>query len=134
MYESLKPIHDVWTKDSIYTFEVDKPQINLPHNLFLVLKNNEKYKYSNIYFFITLEKPDGSKKTDTLQYRLANPDGSWTGKGMGNVKENLLLYRENEIFSDTGVYKIHLQHGMRTNQLKGLKNIGLIIQKDQTHE
>ncbi|APD07039.1 gliding motility lipoprotein GldH [Flavobacteriaceae bacterium UJ101] len=134
VYESIKPLHNNWAKDSVYTFEVNEQQINQPQNLFLVLRNNEQYKYSNIYFFITLEKPDGSKKIDTLQYRLANPDGSWIGKGMGNIKENLLLYLENKNFSDTGAYKIHVQHGMRTNELKGLENLGLIIQKAQTHE
>lgn len=134
VYESLKPLHNNWNKDSIYTFEVDRQLIGQPQNIFLVLRNNEHYKYSNIYFFITFEKPNGTKKIDTLQYRLAYPDGSWVGKGMGNTKENLLLYRENENFSDTGAYKIHVQHGMRTDELKGLENIGLIIQKAQTHE
>ncbi len=134
VYESLKPIHNKWDKDSVYTFEVAQRKTNQHQNIFLVLKNNEQYKYSNIYFFITLEKPNGTKKTDTLQYRLAKPDGSWIGKGIGNTKENLLLYRENETFTDTGIYKIHVQHGMRTNQLKGLEDLGLIIQKNQTHE
>lgn len=134
MYESLKPIHNNWHKDSVYTFEVHLKKRKQPQNIFLVLRNNEHYKYSNIYFFITLEKPTGIQETDTLQYRMANSDGNWTGKGMGNVKENLLLYRENENFTDTGMYKIHIQHGMRANQLKGLEDLGLIIQKAESHE
>ncbi len=134
VYQSVKPIHNNWAKDFVYTFKVNQLEINQPHNIFLVLRNNEQYNYSNIYFFVTLEKPNGSKKKDTLQYRLANPDGSWIGKGMSNVKENLLLYRENENFTDTGVYKVSIQHGMRTNSLKGLEDLGLIIQKALTNE
>lgn len=134
VYQSVKPIHNNWVKDSVYTFEVSKLENNQPHNIFLVLRNNEQYKFSNIYFFITLEKPNGFKRKDTLEYRLANPDGSWTGKGMSNIKENLLLYRENENFTDTGIYTIAIQHGMRTESLKGLEDLGLIIQKSLTHE
>ena len=134
-FESNKPIHNTWAKDSIYTFEIERHNLESNYeNVFLVLRNNEEYAYNNIYFFMTLELPNGSKQIDTLEYRLANKDGSWTGKGMGNIKENLLLYRENQNFHDTGIYKIHIQHGMRIDTLKGLEDIGLIIQKTQNHE
>ncbi len=134
MYQESKSINNNWMKDSIYTFKIENKKEEPSQNVFLVLKNNEQYKYNNIYFFLTLVKPDGSENIDTVQYRLAKSNGDWTGKGMGNVKENLLLYREKQDFSDSGTYIIKVQHGMRSDNLIGLENIGLIVQKSESNE
>ena len=48
---------------------------------------------------------------------------------MGVTKENLLLYKENYSFNKAGNYKISVQQGMRNDNLKGITDIGLIIQK-----
>lgn len=131
VYTSSFSLNNHWEKDSIYTFEINKSLQNKSQNIYFLLRNNEQYRYSNIYFFTTFENPKGIKEKDTLQYRLAAPDGHWLGKGIGSVKENLLLYRENENFPDSGTYKINIQQGMRVDTLRGLENIGIIIQKVQ---
>ena len=128
-YEKIYSIDKQWNKDSIFTFNITKPEVNTKQNVFFLLRNDSDYSYSNIYLFVTTEGPDKDIRIDTIQYRLADKEGKWLGKGMGVTKENLLLYKENYSFNKAGNYKISVQQGMRNDNLKGITDIGLIIQK-----
>ena len=71
-------------------------------------------------------------KTDTLQYILAKPNGEWYGSGMGDVKEIFVQYKNEYKFPANGKYKVELKHGMRTDQLKGIEDIGIKIENIKT--
>lgn len=129
-YQETKDIKNDWSskKPIEFTFNVKDSTLSKA-NLGFVLRNNTAYEYSNIYLFTEFTDPKGHKMVDTLQYYIANPDGTWIGKGM-NTKEMLLVYRENLPIKDTGNYKLKVWHGMRTGKLKGIEDISLIV--DQT--
>ncbi|SUP53899.1 Gliding motility lipoprotein gldH precursor [Weeksella virosa] len=128
-YQENQDLSAGWAKDSIkeFSFHV-KDSVDIHANLAFLLRNKTDYAYSNLYLFTTIKDPKGHEMTDTLQYYIANPDGSWIGKGI-QAKEQLLILRENLPLKDTGVYKIQVKQGMRTNILKGLKDISLIVDK-----
>ncbi len=125
-YQETKDIKGNWgSKNPVeYTFNVKDSTIN-KLNLGFVLRNNTDYEYSNIYLFTKFIDPKGNEMIDTLQYYIANPDGTWIGKGM-NTKEMVLVFRENLPVKDTGTYKLKVWHGMRTAKLKGIEDISLI--------
>ena len=52
---------------------------------------------------------------DTLEYKMAQPNGELLGTGFTDVKENKLWYKENFTFNESGTYLIKLQHAMREN-------------------
>lgn len=108
-----------------YSFDIKDKSIN-KINLGFVFRNNTDYEYSNFYLFTKFTDPKGNEMVDTLQYYIANPDGSWIGKGL-NTKEMLLVFRENLPIKDTGKYKLKVWHGMRTDKLKGVEDISLIV-------
>src|SRR5690606_40407811 len=84
-------------------------------NLFLNIRNTNEYNFNNIFLIVSMNFPHGKTVTDTLEYRMANPDGSWMGQGIGDVKENKLWYKENVQFFEAGSYTIDIAQAMRNN-------------------
>ena len=67
---------------------------------------------------------------------MAQPDGTWLGKGYGSIKENKLWFKENIVFPSAGVYTLRLSHAMRKNgnvdgviNLEGITDVGFEIVK-----
>ena len=110
-----------------FEFEIDSQKDDL-YNILIGLRNNNDYLYANIFFFVDVENPSGLHRTDTLQYILAALDGKWLGSGVGEIKYNLLNFKENEIMQ-SGLYKYKIVHGMRDDVLIGIEDIGLRIEK-----
>lgn len=117
------------TKDSInFQFEItDNPQDTL-YQILIGIRHNNEYLYSNIFFFLHIETPDGLHKIDTLQYLLAEPNGRWLGSGVGEIKFNHLVYKD-EYSMKGGFYNINIVHGMRDSILLGIEDIGLRVEK-----
>jgi gliding motility-associated lipoprotein GldH len=82
----------------------------------------------------------GSKltKVDTLEYQMANPDGTLMGQGFSDVKESKLWYKEKVRFPKAGVYKVSIQHAVRkggqvpgVQELDGVTEVGLRIESTE---
>ena len=118
-----------WDVTDTISFEVEiDSQENGLYNTFIGLRNNNDYLYANIFFFVNVETPSGIHRIDTLQYILAAPDGKWLGSGVGEIKYNLLKFRENESMQ-SGFYKYEIVHGMRDDVLIGIEDVGLRIER-----
>lgn len=120
---------ETWKLMDIATFKVPiKDTIN-SNNVFFTIRNGASYPFRNIYLFVSATSPDGKKITDTLQYNLADEKGKWYGKGFGDIHELKLPYKSNVYFPRKGTYEFRIQHGMRTENLKGVYDFGLKIEK-----
>jgi gliding motility-associated lipoprotein GldH len=115
---------------------LDTPVFNIPvtdtgssNNIFFTIRTGASYPYRNIYLFVTTSSPDGLSRTDTLQYNLADEEGRWYGRGFGDVHELNLPYKSNVFFPIKGIYQFKVQHGMRIEDLKGVYDFGLRIEK-----
>jgi gliding motility-associated lipoprotein GldH len=86
------------------------------------------YPFKNLWLFYDLIKPDGARIKDTIEVSLADDFGKWTGSGI-TIYQNAFALRNGYIFPDTGQYSIIFRQGMRENNLKGIEDIGLIIEK-----
>jgi gliding motility-associated lipoprotein GldH len=99
------------------------------NNLFFTLRTGSDYPFRNIFLFVTATSPEGRNITDTLQYSLADDKGKWYGKGFGDIHELKLPYKTNIFFPSKGEYTFKIQHGMRTEDLTGVYDIGFRIEK-----
>ncbi len=131
-YTSLKK---VWEKDEKIDFIFQATDTINRHNMFITVRNNEAYKFSNLFLIATLHTPDGQIISDTLEYAMAKPNGEWLGKGFTSIKESKLWYKEDIVFSTAGAYRFSLEHAMRENgsadgikQLEGITDIGIKIE------
>ena len=126
----------IWKKQDTVHFQLKDLDTLGKHHIFLNVRNDERYEFSNLFLILELEAPDGNTKVDTLEYEMALPTGEWLGKGTGSVKESKLWYKENVGFDDSGVYKINVLHAMRKNgevegveDLVGITDVGIQIEK-----
>ncbi len=130
-----------WGQDEVVEFNLPELDSLKNYNLFLNIRNTNDYKYNNIFLIVGINFPHGKTVTDTLEYRMANPDGSWMGHGVGNVKENKLWYKERVRFFEDGTYSITVEQAMRNTgategvrRLEGITDVGLSIEELPTSE
>ena len=124
-----------WNKDNTVEFTFTAPDTLNNHNMFILLRNDENYPYSNLFLITELGFPNRETIRDTLEYEMATPGGQWLGKGFGSIKENKLWYKENIVFPVNGVYTLQISHAMRKNgnvngiaDLPGITDIGFEIE------
>jgi len=135
IFDNYKTIPNQWDKDSLIVFEVDlKPS---SYNTFINVRTNQSYRFNNLFLIVTVQDSVKTIMKDTLQYKMANPNGKLLGKKFLNTFQNKLVHIENAKF-ESGKYLVTIQHAMRKiNQINGLKlldgiiNIGYRIEKEK---
>lgn len=137
VYGDTQAIKGDWHRDHTVQFELPEMDSLQSYNLFVNLRNNHEFPYNNIFLLVKMEYPEGKMQVDTLEYRMANPDGTWMGKGIGSIKENILWYKEDFKFEEKGTYKLSIEHAVRKNgeiegdkYLPGLTDVGFSIKKN----
>ena len=125
-----------WKANEKVFFEFDVVDTISQKNLFINIRNNNNYEFSNLYLITELSFPNGAVIVDTLQYEMADETGKFLGSGYTEIKENKLFYKENKIFPVSGMYLFNVRHAMRKNGevnpiefLKGIQDVGFSIEK-----
>lgn len=124
-----------WRIDEPVVFEVENLDSIQSHNIFITLRNNNQYSYSNLFLITEMQYPQGRTVIDTLEYAMAAPDGEWLGDGFGDIKESKLWYKDSIRFRESGTYSFSIQHAVRKNGnisgdavLQGITEVGLRIE------
>lgn len=120
---------EVWSLDYIPVFEPFITDTINSNNIYFTIRSSTSYPFRNIWLFVTTTSPAGKSITDTLQYMLADEKGKWYGKGFGDVHELNLPFRTSVYFPVEGKYSFKIRHGMRSENLKGVYDIGLRIER-----
>lgn len=135
VYDNYKSIPNSWHKDSIVSFKVTPPDSTNAYNLFVNLRNTTTYKYNNLFLIVEMVFPHGKTIKDTLEYKMAEPNGKLLGEGYMDIKENKLWFKQDIVFKEKGEYTINIQHAMRENgkvngviELEGITDIGFRIE------
>tara|TARA_B100000787_G_scaffold153966_1_gene128484 strand:+ start:10829 stop:11332 length:504 start_codon:yes stop_codon:yes gene_type:complete len=133
-YKSLE--NNSWLQDDPIKFKFQITDTISRNNLFLNIRNNKEYQYSNLYVITNIFFPNGKKIVDTLQYQMADKNGKFLGAGISEIKHNKLFLKENNIFPVSGKYKVSIWQAMRKNgsfdgikELDGITDVGLRIEK-----
>jgi len=109
-----------WDKDSILTFSFNITDTTATYDVMFSIRHTVNYPYQNLWLFTN---------QDTMEIFLADQRGEWLGNGRGTLREMPVIYKQAIRFPHSGDYTISLQQGMRTNCLKGISDIGVIINK-----
>ena len=127
--DSLPMAAKIWELMNVSSFRVPINDTINSNNVNFMIRTGSSYPFRNIYLFISTTSPDGKNITDTLEYYLADEKGKWYGKGFGDIHELNLPYKSNVFFPLKGTYLFKIQHGMRIEDLKGVYDFGLRIEK-----
>lgn len=133
VFDEYKSVGTAWHKDSIVTFDLPELDSTKRYNLFVTLRDNNNYPFNNLFLIVGIEMPNGFTKVDTLEYQMANPDGSLMGDGFSDIKENKLFFKEKVRFR--GKYKVNIKQAVRENgkvpgvtALEGITEVGFRIE------
>jgi len=96
VFDEYKNVGNAWHKDSIVTFDLPQLDAKKKYNLFVNVRDNDDYPFSNLFLIVSLEQPNRQVKVDTLEYLMTNPDGTLLGEGFSDVKESKLFYKDGE--------------------------------------
>jgi len=130
VFEQYQPVKNRnWGKDSMLVFSVPVSDTSGNHNLYINVRNDIDYAYSNIWLFINIKQPNGAGLEDKFEIALADPAGKWLGEGFGGLKTREVIFRKNVFFPVPGNYKITIQQGMREDVLPGISDVGVRIEK-----
>lgn len=126
----------LWNQKEPVHFEFAIEDTISKNNLFITLRNNQDYKYSNLYLIAALNFPNGKKIIDTLQYKMTDKTGKFLGTGISEIKDNKLFYKENVRFPISGTFSIDIHQAMRKigevkgiEALEGITDVGFKIEK-----
>lgn len=116
VFDEYRSIPNKWNKDSIITFNLQNIDSVQNYNLFINVRNNSDFAFSNLFLIAQIQFPQGKVITDTLEYQMVAPNGQWLGTGFGDIKENKLWYKENFRFNEAGEFKVSIQQAMRKTE------------------
>lgn len=118
-----------WHYQDTLVFEAPIHDTLSLHKMYLDIRNSVDYKYSNLFIFLDIEFPDGRVLRDTLECVLSDRRGQWTGRGFGQLRFNRFLFRDDVWFPMEGIYTFRLLQGMRDDELYGISDAGIRIEK-----
>ncbi len=125
-----------WDKKEKIEFSIPQMDSLKKYHVFLNIRNTNDYPFNNLFLIVSLEFPYGKTLVDTLEYKMAHPNGEWMGEGIGNMKDNKLWYKESVSFSEEGNYNITITHAVRNNgdvegvsRLDGIIDVGYSIEE-----
>lgn len=136
VFSESKPMDGLWKEGEAVSFNLPELDSLKSYNLFLNIRNTNDYQYNNLFLIVTMNFPHGKTVVDTLEYRMANPDGSWMGYGIGSIKESKLWYKEHVRFMEEGEYVVQIEQAMRNKgeidgvlNLQGIADVGFTIEE-----
>ena len=140
IYNNYQTIDDAqWSHNQPASFNISMQDSITTHNIFINIRNNKNYEFSNLYLITQMTFPNQGTVIDTLEYEMTDANGRFLGTGFSDVKENKLFYKENIRFHQKGDYFFQVKQAMRKRNevvaidpLPGITDVGVSIEKIQT--
>ena len=115
-------------------FSIEQP-IAAPATIYLHLRNNNTYPFSNIFLRINRIENDSLVAADTLEYAMATPSGEWLGTGFSSVKESKLEWESGWTPQGPPPYVIEIAQANRASyqingdeRLPGIVSVGVSVE------
>ena len=121
--------NQTWNADSIIIWNYSVIDTISQNQLVIKVRHTTDYEFQNLFLFVKAEK------TDTLELLLANKEGKWLGKGVGDVREVEFVYAKDKVFAEKGEFTFEIEQAVRYGELEKIQHlnniqaIGLSIQK-----
>ena len=129
-YVEVKEIEgSVWPQNDTLVYSFDIGDTTRYYNIYLTMRIDNEYPYSNIYAGVNMRGPSGQDISELKGFEMADKKGKWKGKSYGGlISFEFPLYKQMQ-FHDSGTFKIHVLQYMRTENLAGVHDAGIKIVK-----
>lgn len=131
-FNTIEPIEDdTWVYDNSIDFSMSVVDtINL-YDFYFSVEHSVDYAWRNAFFYIECIYPDKTTSVDTIECIFADYSGRYLGKGLGKYRNIEYLIKNDKKFSMQGEYLFRVKHGMRSDTVVGISNIGLRVTKNR---
>lgn len=118
---------EVWDRYNVVKFTTHIPDSGL-YRISLHVRHTTDYEMSNLWCFLSTQSNGKSPLRDTVNVKIAELDGRWLGKG-GRLKNITQPIHRSPIVLPQGEITFSIEQGMRIEKMKGIKSVGLRIEK-----
>ncbi len=124
-----------WKNGEVVKFDFKVSDSKTNQDLFLILRHNKNYQFSNIFLITEFQFEKDSIKTDTLEYRLSANSGKWLGEQKLSIVEHKLPFKMNLELQKDSLYTLQIRNSMRLNNeispiqnLENVLDLGLLME------
>ena len=117
-----------WLYDQPVAMDVEITDTSSRYHLYVNLRHSNSYAYSNLWVVVHTTFPSGKKLENRVNLPLADKDGSWYGKGSGDIFNARVLIQPNAVFPEKGTYLFEIEQNMRLNPLPEIMEAGLSVE------
>lgn len=118
-----------WNQDNIISYSIPVEDTSGQYEISLLIRNEARYEYSNLFLFINTTAPSGLGIRDTVEIRMADESGKWFGRGIGGKYTLEVPFKSQVGFPQSGTYRIEIEQGMRDPDLEYITDVGIIVTK-----
>ena len=120
--------NQIWNTDNRAVFNFQVTDTTSFYNIFILLRHTDSYQFNNIWINVTAIASGDTAKTQQLNLRLGD-NKKWFGSAMDDIIQQRILITQNPVKFKKGNYTFILQHIMREDDLNGILNAGIRIEK-----
>ena len=118
-----------WSYEDTIRFAVPIMDTTTRYNVFVNVRHTNEYEYRNLWIYAHTHFPSGKTLKTRIDLPLADNEGKWYGKGLGEIINTQILIQPKAMMSDTGTYRFELEQNMRQNPLPNIMSMGLRVEK-----
>lgn len=97
--------------------------------IFLV-RNHSGYPYQDFHATLRHNMPDSTQwRSFKINLTLADKDGRWNGSGWAGLYQT--AFSLGKVYTHPGIYTFKVVHQMPDEYLKGINDIGILIEKEK---
>ncbi len=119
----------IWNQDFVTNINYEIDDTIQGYNSYIHIRHNDEYPYQNLWLVLEEKLDSVIVSKDTLQIVLADKYGKWLGSGVGAIREISIPYKQDFLFAKSGNYELFITHMMKTDNLEGIQDVGLRIEK-----
>ena len=133
IFEKEYPIQNsAWTYADTLSFAFNIADTTALYDIVVHIKHRSDYGFQNLYTRIHTTFPTGERRSQVLNFDLADNTGKWIGEKNGDYRDFVVKIQDNAFFNKIGQHVITLEQLMRKESLVGFKSIGLeVIEKEE---
>ncbi len=123
---------NAWAYNFRPTFTFDIKDSTAYYQPYFIIRHTQAYPYNNIWLWMYIKRPgDTVARKERINIVLAEANGKWLGKGMGEIYEQRMAISlgDSVNLSVPGTYEVTLEQNMRLNPLPDILNVGLRVEK-----
>lgn len=117
-----------WFYKNIIPFDLRINDTASEYNLYVNLRIDANYKYSNIFMWVHSLDPERNSQKTRVEIRLSDDGGKWLGSGLGDIYDYRFPVFKNVRFPLSGFYRFDLEQNMRDDTLAHIRAVGLRLE------